>query len=138
AVLVLEPGADVEAIVRQANSELGDHQKIRRALIWPEQELPRTEGTRKLKRALVRDWVKEGGTPPPVPAGTDRLAALLAKYAGRLDLAPNTMIDELGLSSLERVELMVAIEDTVQTPIDERKFADARDIGQLRTLIERA
>ena len=52
AVLVLDPGADVDAIVRQANAELGDHQKIRRALVWPEPELPRTEGTRKLKRAL--------------------------------------------------------------------------------------
>jgi len=138
AVLVLDPGADVEAIVREANAELGDHQKIRRALVWPEAELPRTEGTRKLKRALIRDWVKEGGAPPPVAAGTDRLAALLAKYAGRSDLPPGTTIEELGLSSLERVELMVAIEDTFQTPIDEGKFAEARDIGQLRTLIEQA
>ena len=138
AVLVLDPGADLEAIVRQANAELGDHQKIRRALVWPEAELPRTEGTRKLKRALVRDWVKEGGAPPLVSAGTDRLALLLGKYAGRGDLPPDTTIDELGLSSLERVELMVAIEDTFQTPIDEGQFAEARNIGQLRTLIEQA
>ena len=138
AVLVLDPGADVEAIVRQANAELGDHQKIRRALVWPEAELPRTEGTRKLKRALVRDWVKEGGAAPVVSAGTDRLALLLGKYTGRGDLPPDTTIDELGLSSLERVELMVAIEDTFQTPIDEGQFAKARDIGQLRTLIEQA
>jgi long-chain acyl-CoA synthetase len=138
AVLVLDPGADVEAIVRQANAELGDHQKIRRALVWPEGELPRTEGTRKLKRALVRDWVKEGGAAPVVSAGTDRLALLLGKYTGRGDLPPDTTIDELGLSSLERVELMVAIEDTFQTPIDEGQFAEVRNIGQLRTLIERA
>jgi long-chain acyl-CoA synthetase len=138
AVLVLDPGADLEAIVRQANAELGDHQKIRRALVWPEAELPRTEGTRKLKRALVRDWVKEGGAPPLVSAGTDRLALLLGKYTGRGDLPPDTTIDELGLSSLERVELMVAIEDTFQTPIDEGQFAEARNIGQLRTLIEQA
>jgi long-chain acyl-CoA synthetase len=138
AVLVLETGTDIDAIVRAANRALGDHQKIRRALVWPEPELPRTEGTRKLKRALVRDWVKEGGTPPPVTAGTDRLAALLAKYAGPNDLPPDTTIEELGLTSLERVELMVAIEDTFQTPIDEGKFAAARDIGQLRTLVEQA
>jgi long-chain acyl-CoA synthetase len=138
AVLVLETGADVDAIVRKANAELADHQKIRRALVWPEPELPRTEGTRKLKRAVVRDWVKEGGAPPAVTAGTDRLAALLAKYAGQRDLQPDTTIEELGLTSLERVELMVAIEDTFQTPIDEGKFAAARDVGQLRTLVEQA
>jgi long-chain acyl-CoA synthetase len=138
AVLVLETGADVDAIVRQANAELADHQKIRRALVWPESELPRTEGTRKLKRAVVRDWVNSGGTPRLVAAGSDRLAALLAKYAGRDDLPPNTTIEELGLSSLDRVELMVALEDAFQTPIDEGKFAAAQDISQLRALLDEA
>ncbi len=32
AVLVLEPGADADSVVRQANAQLDDHQKIRRAL----------------------------------------------------------------------------------------------------------
>jgi long-chain acyl-CoA synthetase len=141
AVLVLEDGAatDPEAIVRQANAELDDHQKIRRAVVWPEPELPRTEGTRKLKRAAIRDWLRSGGaTPPPAAAGSDALAALVAKYAGRTDLSPQTTLEELGLSSLERVELMVALEDAFQTRIDEGSFSEARDVGQLRTLVERA
>ena len=84
AVLVLdEPAPTLDAIVRQANAELADHQKIRRALVWPERELPRTEGTRKLKRAAIRDWVDERRHAPRlVPPGTDALAALVAKYAG--------------------------------------------------------
>ena len=45
---------------RAANAQLDDHQQIRRALVWPEPELPRTEGTRKLKRAAIRDWVTSG------------------------------------------------------------------------------
>ncbi len=141
AVLVLDPdsGQDVDAIVRQANAHLDDHQKIRRALLWPEPELPRTEGTRKLKRAAIRDWVKSGGaTPRHVPSGNDALAALVAKYAGRTDLSSQTTIEELGLSSLDRVELMVALEDRFQTRIDEGSFSEARDLGQLRSLVERA
>jgi len=138
AVLVLDEGTDVEAVVRQANAELEEHQKIRRALLWPEPELPRTEGTRKLKRALIRDWVKEGGAPRLVKEGSDRLTALLRKYGGRDDLRPGTTIEELGLSSLDRVDLMVALEDAFQTSIDESAFAEARDIGQLRTLVEQA
>jgi hypothetical protein len=51
---VLDAGADLDAIVRQANRSLADHQKIRRALVWPEPHLPRTEGTSKLKRAQDR------------------------------------------------------------------------------------
>src|SRR4029079_4025097 len=140
--VVLDLGGDEsapETIVRDANARLDDHQKIRRALLWPEPELPRTEGTRKLKRAAIREWVKSGGTAPRlVQQGSDALAALVAKYAGRENLSPHTTLQELGLSSLDRVELMVALEDTFQTRIDEGSFASARDLGQLRTLVERA
>ena len=139
AVLILEPGTEADAVVRQANARLGDHQKIRRAFVWPEPELPRTEGTRKLKRAAIREWVKSGGAAPRlVQQGTDALAALVAKYAGRENLSPHTTLQELGLSSLDRVELMVALEDTFQTRIDEGTFASAQDLGQLRSLLERA
>ena len=139
AVLVLEPGVDVDGVVRTANAVLGDPQKVRRALVWPEASLPRTEGTQKLKRGVIRDWAKAGGaTPRPVAAGTDALASLVAKYAGRADLPAGTTIEELGLSSLDRVELMVAIEDAFATRIDESAFAEARDLGQLRELVQTA
>src|SRR6185503_18921773 len=134
AVVVFQNGAapDIDAVVRQANAALGDHQKIRRAVAWPEPELPRTEGTRKLKRALIRDWVVRGAaTPLAVAQGSDALAALLAKYAGRADLSPETTLEELGLSSLERVELMVALEDAFQARIDEAAFSEARNMGEL-------
>jgi long-chain acyl-CoA synthetase len=136
AVLVLEPGVDADAIASAANVQLADHQKIRRALIWPEPELPRTEGTRKLKRAAIRDWVKSGGAPRAVQAGKDALAALVAKYAGREQISPTATLEELGLSSLERVELMVALEDQFQTRIDEGAFAGVKNLGELRSLVE--
>jgi long-chain acyl-CoA synthetase len=137
AVLVLEPGADADAIVRQANLTLGDHQKIRRALVWPQADLPRTEGTGKLKRGLIREWAKQGCTSPaPAGASSDPLTGLLAKYAGRANLSSQTTLDELGLTSLDRVELMVALEDTFHTPIDEHAFSAARDLGALRSLVE--
>src|SRR5206468_371595 len=137
AVLVLSPGIDADDVVRAANAELDDHQRIRRALVWPEPELPRTEGTRKLKRAAIRDWVRSGAAPRAPKAGDDPLAALVAKYAGRSDVSAATTLEELGLSSLERVELMVALEDTFQTRIDESAFSEAHDLGQLRALVER-
>jgi len=136
AVLVLAPGTEVDDVVRAANAQLEDHQRIRRAIVWPEPELPRTEGTRKLKRSAIRDWVRSGrAQAPAVVAGEDALAALVAKYAGRHNLSAATTIEELGLSSLERVELMVALEDRFQTRIDESAFSEARDLGQLRALV---
>jgi long-chain acyl-CoA synthetase len=139
AVVILEPGTDPGDVVRQANARLDEHQKIRRVLVWPEAELPRTEGTRKLKRAAIREWVRAGSAPARSgTSGADTLAALVAQRAGRTDLSASTTLDELGLSSLDRVELMVALEDAFQTRIDEGAFSEARDLGQLRALVDRA
>src|SRR6185503_17076491 len=57
AVLLLAPGTDADAVVRAANAQLGDQQKIRASAVWPGAELPRTEGTRKLKRRELRAWL---------------------------------------------------------------------------------
>ena len=138
AVLVLNPGVDPDAVVREANSRLESHQKIRRALVWPEPRLPRTEGTGKLKRTAIREWARTGVAPVAAGPATDRLSELVGKYAGRTALSSATTIDELGLSSLERVEMMVALEDAFQTRLDEKAFSDVHDVGQLRALVEEA
>jgi len=136
AVLVVDHGVNPDDVVRAANAQLNDAQKIRRALVWPDPELPRTEGTKKLKRAAIREWAKSGATPRHAHTGQDSLMSLVAKYAGREDVPPNATIEELGLSSLERVELMVALEDKFQTRIDEGAFAGARSVADLKTLVE--
>src|SRR2546423_778344 len=110
AVLVLEPGGDRDAVVREANARLQDHQRIRGASVWPTGDLPRTEGTGKLNRAAIRDWVQSGGVPTAAVTG-DSLEALVASFARGRDVTGATTLEELGLSSLERVELMIALED---------------------------
>ncbi|MEO5819244.1 MAG: AMP-binding protein [Vicinamibacteraceae bacterium] len=138
AVVVAEPGADLDAIVQQANTSLGDHQKIRSASAWPGAELPRTDGTRKLKRREVKRWVDGDTTATSAAAGDRRAESVLAavqRFApGRADLGPDTTIEALGLSSLERVELLMAIEEHAQTTLDEAAFAEARTIGDLARL----
>src|SRR5579883_254870 len=87
AVLILEPGAEADAIVQRANKQLADYQRVRTVSVWPYGEFPRTEGTGKLKRHEIAR-----GTPPP------------AKSA-RIDW--NVPLESL--TSLERVERMVAL-----------------------------
>ena len=138
AVLVLEPGVDPEAVVRAANAELADHQRVRSFSVWTDGPLPRTEGTKKLKRAAIKQWVASGSSPAAAGTGDDPLQTLLAKFAGARQLDGGTSIEGLGLSSLERVELMVALEDQFQTRIDETKFAGAKTLDDLRSVIAAA
>jgi long-chain acyl-CoA synthetase len=136
AVLVLEPDTEANDVVRQANARLLDHQKIRAAAVWTAGELPRTEGTRKLKRRELRQWIQgAGGTAPAAARHDERtVASVLARFAPGRAIAPQTTIDELGLSSLERVELMMALEETLQVTIDEARFSSATTVGDLEAL----
>ncbi len=134
AVLVLDPGIDAETVVRQANTQLADHQRIRSFSIWTDGPLPRTEGTKKIKRAAIKEWVTTGTRPASTASTADPLQALLSKFAGTRALGVSTSIEGLGLSSLERVELMMALEDQFQTRIDETTFASAKTLDDLRSI----
>ncbi len=138
AVVVAKPGTDLDTVVRDANTRLQDHQKIRAAALWPGTELPRTEGTRKLKRRELKQWLtssSKGAAPATAPAhGGRSVASLLDRFAPGRTITPQTTLDELGLSSLERVELMMVLEESLQVTIDESKFAAATTVGDLETL----
>jgi long-chain acyl-CoA synthetase len=122
--------------VRGANLLLGDHQKVRAAAVWPGNELPRTEGTRKLKRRELKAWLAgERSQQKPGTSEQERtVATVLARFAPGRTLRPETTIDALGLSSLERVELMMALEEAFQVTVDETRFTAARTVADLEAL----
>lgn len=137
AVLRLAPGTAAEAVIRAANERLEEHQRIRSHTLWTgDGELPRTEGTQKLKRRAIRDWVEAGGT-PVAPAAGPGLEAVIAKYAGR-EVTGATSLEELGLSSLERVQMLIELEEKLGRPLDEASLQSVRTVGELRTLESKA
>lgn len=135
AVMVLAPGVDAETVVRQANSGLADHQRIRSFSLWTTGPLPRTEGTRKLKRTAIKAWVTDGAIPAAPGSDGDPVTAVLSKFSGARALSGDTTIEGLGLSSLDRIELMMALETRLGTRLDETRFAGAKTLDDLRTLV---
>lgn len=130
AVLVLENACDPSEVVRRANLQLEDHQKIRSISIWPGERLPRTESTQKLKHGEILTWVESGGSAPKTSSGQEMID-LLQKYAPDRAITPNTTLDELGLSSLDRVELMIDLEQHLDTSVDEALLTGARTVSEL-------
>lgn len=126
---------DVEELMRLANSRLANHQRLRGITEWPGESLPRTEGTQKLKRREIKRWYQSGRPGSQIFTARDSIDSIIErlqvdKISGRAET-----IDELGLSSLERVQLLMEIEDKFQAHLDESKFAEARDAGDIRRLI---
>ncbi|HEY6340695.1 MAG TPA: AMP-binding protein [Bryobacteraceae bacterium] len=145
AVLALEPGANADEIVRQANAQLESHQKIREVSIWKGRELPRTQTTGKLRRAQIASEVEAQGAPhgapgaspsppagpPGIKNGRDDLASVVQKYAPGRTVTGDTTIDELGLGSLDRVQIMMELEEKFDASIDESAFASATKVADL-------
>ena len=134
AVMVLEPGTDKEQVVALANARLEAHQRIRAATIWTAGDLPRTEGTGKLKRGAIQKWV-DTGAPVSAAKPADELGELIARYAPGRAITRDTTLDQLGLSSLDRVELLVEIEQQFNATIDEAVFTGANKVADLAKMI---
>jgi long-chain acyl-CoA synthetase len=132
--LTVEPGTDAADVVKVANAQLADHQRIRAARIWPGDELPRTEGTKKLKRHEIRSWLQTGAPPASIASPRNSVQSVIARFAGGRELEAGVTMDELGLSSLERIEMMVALEEVLNTTIDEGAFSNATTVADLERL----
>jgi long-chain acyl-CoA synthetase len=130
AVLVVEPGANAETIISDTNSKLEGHQRVRGWSLWPEEKLPRTSGTGKLKRGEVAAWVAGKGA-PPAPASDGSVEDVIRKFTGGRTVTGASSLDDLGLSSLDRIQLLMELERRTGAPIDEASFANARTVADL-------
>jgi long-chain acyl-CoA synthetase len=144
AVLILRdrtPGAPaiaVPAIVQRANETLAEYQRMRTWFVWPEEDFPRS-ATQKPRRNVIRDAVEAGLHGQSLASAASPLSELLTRITGRAaqNLTPDANLESgLGLSSLERVELLGALEDRYQVDLNETKFANAATVGDLEKLLQ--
>ncbi len=130
--------SDAKTIVERANETLAEYQRMRTWFVWPEKDFPRS-ATQKPQRNVIRDAV-EGSLRGQAPAdAASPLAELLTRITGRTaqNLMPDANLESgLGLSSLERVELLSALEDRYQIDLNETNFANAATVGDLEKLLQ--
>ncbi len=143
AVLVPGPGAtrsDLETAVQQANGLLEPHQRVRSFSVWPEASLPRTLTTLKLQRGRVAAWIhaEEGATKPSTPHVEEAhdWRDFLARLGTPIErIRPEARLaEDLGLSSLDRVELLTWLE-TRGYSFDEQELARAHTAGDVEKLV---
>jgi long-chain acyl-CoA synthetase len=141
AVLILRSSSeDAAQIVDRANQSLAEYQRIRRWAIWSEEDFPRTS-TQKPRRAEIAEIAQKilsgDGTTPPV--GETVLANLISQITKRSagNLSENARLDsDLNLSSLDRVELLSALEDRYQVDLSESRFSAVNTVGDLERMLK--
>jgi long-chain acyl-CoA synthetase len=157
ALLLQEPSAEAaRRALENANRSLAEYQKMRSWIIWPDPDFPRTP-TGKPKLTLIAAVAAELSNGPrnDEPAtvavadrlpraskgggrfsseSTDSVSNLLAKFSG-LGNQPEDLERDLNLSSLDRVELMSALEQRYQVELNETAFAEAKTVADVQHLL---
>ena len=141
AVLILRSSSEEAAqIIERANKSLAEYQRIRRWMIWPDEDFPRTS-TQKPRRAEIAQSVQKifSRDGSKAPAGKSELSNLLSQITKRstVDLSENARLDsDLNLSSLDRVELLSALEDRYQVDLSESRFSAVNTVGDLERMLK--
>ncbi len=137
--------ADAKTVVARANATLAEYQHMRSWLIWPDEDFPRTS-TGKPRHNAIRELVAARESSAAADPSADSpgnslnapLAELLAQVTGRAvpKLTANADLEtDLGLTSLDRVELMGALEDRFQVDLTETRFSKVSTIADLDKLL---
>ena len=145
AVLILRvPSARPETLIGAANRELEAHQRIMSWSLWPEDDFPRTDSTFKLKRGEIAARVGRrlsGKVSPQTSPAKSGMPGALAQLAARKNHALGDearLAEDLGVSSLERVELMSQLENECGVELDEARFSAIETVGELQAVLRHA
>ncbi len=132
--------------VEQANTRLADFQRVRRWVLWPEPDLPRTS-TGKVKRKAVEAWLAgvqsaAAGDVESAKASFsvdgDWLLTLIASISGETPHGvggEQRLSEDLHLDSLGRVQLAAALEERLGVPPAEGAVDEAQTLGELRRVV---
>jgi len=142
AVLLLEnPSANPAAIVDAANHSLAEYQRMRQWMVWKEPDFPRTPTQKPLLPRIREAAAEQMGTSADAMAGGEKQSAigeLISKVTRRGNSRVTADADlerDLQMSSLDRVELMSALEEKYQVDLGGTRFAEAKTVGELERLL---
>jgi long-chain acyl-CoA synthetase len=139
AIILRDTDADSASIVQRANQSLAEYQRMRTWVVWPEEDFPRTS-TQKPLRSVIQQAVQAHlAEKSPNQITSSPLAELMGQITGRRPsrLAPDANLEsELNLSSLDRVELLSALEDRYQIDLSETRFAAVNTVADLERMLQ--
>jgi long-chain acyl-CoA synthetase len=123
--------------VRRANEQLAEYQRVHTWFVWPESDFPRTS-TQKPRTNLIQAWADAqlaGRDGVPTAGG---LSELLGRVTRRQTAAldRSAQLEDINLSSLDRVELMSAIEDRYGVDLDETEVTEKTTVAQLEQMLQ--
>ena len=138
------------AAIEEANSSLAEYQRIRTWIVWPELDFPRTPtGKPRLTAISARATQILDGRQVVGPENVGADLSLPSSRRSTLDQlldsfgksgvggpqADTRLEQQLNLSSLDRVELLSALEEKFHVELNETAFANAKTLADVESVL---
>lgn len=141
AVVILKKLLDKKSLsnlLERINSKLQSHQLLSELLVWPEQDFPKTT-TMKIKRGLVEETIVHHKkiTKEFSVEANDRLINLISIICQKdiSQIKENSVLANIGLDSIRRIELAVKIEEVFNIDFNESGINEKSTVKDLRKMI---
>jgi long-chain acyl-CoA synthetase len=140
AVLLVREHSDPVVAIEAANQTLAEYQRIRRWIVWPGEDFPRTS-TQKPRRKEIAETAQkmlatDGNASPVSDVPLSDLISRITKRSVANPVESASLDSDLNLSSLDRVELLSALEDRYQVDLSETRFAAVNTVGDLQRMLK--
>jgi long-chain acyl-CoA synthetase len=139
AIILRDSNADPAPVVQRANESLAEYQSMHSWVVWPEEDFPRTSTQKPLRNIIEQAVQAQLAHESLNPISSSPLAELIERITGRspTPLSPDANLEsELNLSSLDRVELLSALEDRYQIDLSETRFAAVNTVADLERMLQ--
>ncbi|HEY4978895.1 MAG TPA: AMP-binding protein, partial [Candidatus Acidoferrum sp.] len=123
------PASLAQTAIDAANSTLAEYQRVRRQVLWPDPDFPRTP-TGKPRLTEIASRAAE----LLQPTATTNVIPSEARDLSSPSQLPST-VALASMSSLDRVELLSKLEQRYQLELNETQFANARTTEALQKLL---
>ncbi len=133
AVLLLKEGAKAKNIVDKANEKLDSSQKIKDYSVWPYEDFPRTT-TLKIKKFAVKEALKTKKEAVIVKK-KNKIYSIISQLTNK-KITDAATLQDLGLSSIDIVELISLLEQEFNIEIDEERMIPSTKIKELEQIIK--
>lgn len=130
-------------IIAKTNEHLASHQQVQEVIFWPEEDFPRTP-TRKVIRGNVHEYASNyqpSSKPLKTTKTGNKLYKIIAKVTGRpIGEITNksTFINDLGMDSIKRLELISKIEDELGIVMSDTFVNQKSTVGDMEKIIKLA
>jgi len=137
--------------IESANSALAEYQRVRTWILWPELDFPRTptgkphlsviaDRTARILDGRHDDTLESVGadfSPPSSSRGAiDQLLQRFSMERSVTSPADSHLEQDLNLSSLDRVELLSALEEKFHVELNETAFANAKTVAEVERVLQ--